>query len=234
MFHYMALLGSSLPTMPDSTRDSPITRRSSALGAHLGGPICALEPPAQIDVLRSCVFRRKYWQNVTVSLGGYPRGISLSHSGHPSVPQHSPQIYPQIYPWVYSWTRCDSNCFRCGPGEATRLNAVDLRPRQPQSSHAPQTSQELRPAQCYARIVTRRKCGAAMGRSQAVRHGTLDPAFGGSNPPAPAISQLEMLNVRQGCSPAGSYTGLMFSGLAFSLPYMRLMCLPQAAIAVSG
>jgi hypothetical protein len=79
------------------------------------------------------------------------------------------------------------------------------------------SSQELRHARRYARIETRRKRGAAMGRSQAVRHGTLDPAFGGSNPPAPAIYELEALGVRQGCSPAVSFTGLVFSGLMLLL-----------------
>jgi len=38
------------------------------------GSIRRPEPPAQIDVLRNRVFRRKYRQNLTVSLGGYPRG----------------------------------------------------------------------------------------------------------------------------------------------------------------
>ena len=61
-------------------------------------------------------------------------------------------------------------------------------------------SQELRPSRRYARIETRRKRGAAMGRSQAVRHGTLDPAFGGSNPPAPAIFGPQSRNVK---CPAG-------------------------------
>jgi len=41
--------------------------------------------------------------------------------------------------WVYPWARCDSCCFRCGLGEAARLNAADLRLRKPQSLHAPTT-----------------------------------------------------------------------------------------------
>ena len=40
----------------------------------LTGPIRPPVTPAQIDVLKSCVCRRKYRQNVTVSPAGYPRG----------------------------------------------------------------------------------------------------------------------------------------------------------------
>jgi len=56
--HDMAKLGNGSRAMAYSNRESPITRRPSALGAPLGGPICPLGPPAQIDVLRSCVFGR--------------------------------------------------------------------------------------------------------------------------------------------------------------------------------
>ena len=41
------------------------------------------------------------------------------------------------YTQVYPCTRCDSDCFRSGSGESIHLNAGDLRPRKPQSSHAP-------------------------------------------------------------------------------------------------
>jgi len=50
-------------------------------------------------------------------------------------PSARPRIYPWIYPRVYPRARCNSSCFRCGPGETTGLNAGDLRPRKPQSLH---------------------------------------------------------------------------------------------------
>jgi hypothetical protein len=45
--------------MARSAIDSPIIRRHLAPRAPFAGPICPLGSPAQIDVLRSCVFRRK-------------------------------------------------------------------------------------------------------------------------------------------------------------------------------
>ena len=121
--------------------DPPINRRHLAPRAPFAGSIRPPGPPAQIDVLRSCVFRRKYCHNVTVSLGGYPRGYITEPQQSSFRPSARPRIYPWVYSWtyprVYPWTRCDSNCFRCGPGETTRLNAGNLRPRKPQSLHAP-------------------------------------------------------------------------------------------------
>ena len=65
----------------------------------------------------------------------------MSHSSHLSVPQHVPGSIPGSIPGPIRGsipgTPCDSNCFRWDPGEATRLNAGDLRPRKPQSLHAP-------------------------------------------------------------------------------------------------
>jgi TRAP-type mannitol/chloroaromatic compound transport system permease large subunit len=78
---------------------------------------------------------------VTVSLGGYPRGYITEPQQSSFRPAARPRIYPWVYSWTYPrahpWTRCDSNCFRWGPGGATRLNAGGLRPRKPQSLHAP-------------------------------------------------------------------------------------------------
>jgi len=94
-------------------------------------------------------------QKVTVSLGGYPRGYITEPQQSSFPPSARPRIYPRICSWAYSWTypriyplvyswtyprvypgtRCDSDCFRCGPGETTGLNAGDLRPRKPQSLH---------------------------------------------------------------------------------------------------
>ncbi len=72
--HIMASSGYGAQVMARSAIDSPINRRYPVPTAPFPGSIRPLGPPAQIDVLRSCVFRRKYCQQVTVSLGGYPRG----------------------------------------------------------------------------------------------------------------------------------------------------------------
>jgi len=136
---------------------SPINRRHMAPGAPFAGSIRPPGHSAQIDVLRNCVFRRKYCQNVTVSPAGYPRGYitepqlsSFRPSACPpiypgSIPGFIPGPIPRSYPWVHSWTyprvypwtRCDSNCLRYGLGETTRLNVGALRPRRPQSLPAP-------------------------------------------------------------------------------------------------
>ena len=71
-----------------------------------------------------------------VSLGGYPRGYIAEPQQSSFRPSARPRIYPWIYPRVYPRARCNSSCFRCGPGKATGLNAGDLRPRKPQSLHA--------------------------------------------------------------------------------------------------
>ena len=97
--HDMAELGNGSRAMAYSNRDSPLTRRPSALGAPPGGSIRPPGPPAQIDALRSCVFLRKYWQKVTVSLGGYPRGYATE----PQQSSFRPSARSRIYPWVYSW-----------------------------------------------------------------------------------------------------------------------------------
>ncbi len=143
--HIMAPFGNGAQVMARSAIDSPINRRYLAPRAPLAGSIRPSGPPAQIDVLTNCVFRRKYYQNPTLSLLGYPRGYIPEPQQSSFSPSARPRIYPRIYPWVHSWTyprayrwtRCDSNCVRCGPGEITRLNPGDLRPRKPQSLHAP-------------------------------------------------------------------------------------------------
>ena len=58
--------------------------------------------PAQIDVLRSCVFGRKYRQKVTVSLGGYPQGYITE---------------PQL--WI--WRDCTPECGVSATPKATIL-----------------------------------------------------------------------------------------------------------------
>ncbi len=65
-------------------------------GLLLRGSIRRPEPPSQINVRRSCVFLRKYCHNLTVSLVGYPGGISLSHSSHLSVPHHAAGSIPGL------------------------------------------------------------------------------------------------------------------------------------------
>ena len=129
IYHLMASFGNGAQVMARRAIDPPINRRHLAPRAPFAESIRPPGPPAQIDVLRSCVFRRKYCHNVTVSLGGYLRGYITE-------PQQS-SFRPSARPRIYPWTRCDSNCFRCGPGETTRLNAGNLRPRKPQSLHAP-------------------------------------------------------------------------------------------------
>jgi hypothetical protein len=57
--HIMASSGNGAQAMARSAIDSPIIRRHLAPRAPFAGPICPLGSPAQIDVLRSCVFRRK-------------------------------------------------------------------------------------------------------------------------------------------------------------------------------
>ena len=67
----------------------------------------AIRPPgtlAQIDVLRSCVFLRKYYQNSTVSLGGYPRGYIIEPRQPSFLPSARPRFYPRIHPWACSQT----------------------------------------------------------------------------------------------------------------------------------
>jgi len=101
-------------------------------------------------------------QKVTVSLGGYPRGYITEPQQSSFPPSARPRIYPRICSWAYSWTyprvypwaRCDPNCFRCGPGETTRLHEGDLRPQKPQSLHAPR-----RQRHCRQRLFRHRFCG---------------------------------------------------------------------------
>ena len=84
--------------------DFPINRRYLAPRASSAGSIRPLGPPAQVDVLRSCVFLRKYYQKLTISLGGYPRGYITEPRRTSFRPSARPQIYLRTYPRVYSWT----------------------------------------------------------------------------------------------------------------------------------
>jgi hypothetical protein len=98
---------------------------------------------------------------MTVSLAGYPRGYipEPQQSSFPASAR-TPDVSPDLSLGPYldlpaglsldPWARCDSNCFRCGPGEATRLNAAgDLRPRTPQSLHVPRWSASGAPGRVH-------------------------------------------------------------------------------------
>ena len=85
-------------------------------------------------------------------------------------PSARPRIHPRIcswayswtYPRVYPWTRCDPNCFRSDSGEIAHLNAGYLRPRGPQSSHAPDRSDTAdRDSAGGTRLATAGDCATA-------------------------------------------------------------------------
>ena len=99
--HIMASFGNGSQSMACSTIYSPIIRRYLAPMAPFAGSIRLPGTPAQIDVLKSCVFLRKYYQNLTVSLGGYPRGYIAEPGWSPLVSRIYPPIYPPIYPRAY-------------------------------------------------------------------------------------------------------------------------------------
>ena len=115
----MVPFGNGAQSMARYAIDSPINRRYLAPKAPFAGSIRPAGPPVQIDALRSCVFLRKYYQKVIVSLSGYPRGYIAEPQQSSFRPSARPQIYLRTYPRVYPWIRCDFNCFRCGPGETT-------------------------------------------------------------------------------------------------------------------
>ena len=58
--HIMGSYGNGAQVMGRRAIDSPTNRRHTAPRARFAGSIRPPEPSAQIDVLRSCVFRRKY------------------------------------------------------------------------------------------------------------------------------------------------------------------------------
>jgi len=97
IYHIMAPFGNGAQVMARRAIDSPRNRRYLAPRAPLAGSIRPPGPPAQIDVLRSCVFLRKYYQKVTVSLGGYPPGYIAEpqqSSFHPSA--RPPDLSPGL------------------------------------------------------------------------------------------------------------------------------------------
>ncbi len=88
--HIMASFGNGGQAMACSAIDSPINRRYSAPRTPFGRSIRPPATPAQIHVLRSCVFLRKYCQNLTVSLGGYPWGYIAEPQQSSSRPSARP------------------------------------------------------------------------------------------------------------------------------------------------
>ena len=168
--HIMVPFGRGAQAMPRSAIDLTINRRRLAPRSPFAGSIRRPEPPAQIDVLRSCVLLRKYCRNLTPSLGGYPRGYITEPQQSSFRPSARPRIHPRIcswayswtYPRVYPWTRCDPNCFRSDSGEIAHLNAGYLRPRRPQSSHAPDRSDTAdRDSAGGTRLATAGDCATA-------------------------------------------------------------------------
>ena len=66
-------------------------------------------------------------ENICMRSGGWIYPWTYPRSYPRTYPRICPRLYRWIYPWtyprVYPWIRRDSSCFRCGPGEATRLGA---------------------------------------------------------------------------------------------------------------
>jgi len=118
--HMMAFFGNGAKVMAHNAINSPINRRHLAPRTPLAGSIRPPGTPAQIDVLRSCVYLREYCQNLTVSLSGYPRGY-VTETQQSSF---RPSARPRVYPWPL---RCGPNRVRYGPGEIARLNWGYLR-----------------------------------------------------------------------------------------------------------
>ena len=96
--HIMAPFGNGVQAMARSANDSPLNRRCLAPRTPFSGSIRPMGTPAQIDVLRSCVFLRKYCRNLTVSLGGYPRGYITEPQQSSFRPSARRRIHPRIYP----------------------------------------------------------------------------------------------------------------------------------------
>jgi hypothetical protein len=100
IYHIMASFGNGAQVMARSAIVSPINRRYLPSRAPFEGPIRRPGPPAQIDILRNCVFRRKYCRKVTVSPGGYPRGY---------IPE----------PQLWTWRDCTPECGLSATPKAT-------------------------------------------------------------------------------------------------------------------
>ncbi len=104
IYHIMVSCGNDEQVMARSAIDAPINRRYLAPRAPFAGSIRLPGPPAQIDVLKNCGFRRKYCQEVTVSPGRYPRGYIPEPQQSSLPPSARPRMYPRIHPWAHSWT----------------------------------------------------------------------------------------------------------------------------------
>jgi len=130
--HIMASFGNGSQSMACSTIDSPISRWYPAPRTPFGTSIRPPGTPAQIDVLKSCVFLRKYYQNLTVSLGGYPRGYLVEPGWSPLCsPGLSPGLSPgPVPPQLRSLVRYDPGAAACqNPISASVQSSPHIRMR---------------------------------------------------------------------------------------------------------
>jgi len=109
--HIVAPFGNGVCEMARCASDSPLNWRCLAPRTPFAGSIRPPGIPAQIDALRSCVFLRKYYQNLTVSLGRYPRGYVTEPQQSSFRPSARRRMYPRIHPWV-----CHDLCSSSGKG----------------------------------------------------------------------------------------------------------------------
>jgi len=70
--HKPALLGNTALTIAGIAVDAPKTRRRLAPRVFPLAPTRRAAAPFEIDVLRNCAYRQNYYQDLTVSLLGYP------------------------------------------------------------------------------------------------------------------------------------------------------------------